>query len=138
MSAAIEIDAEPMAVWTVLTDLSSYRDWNPLFRDATGSIEVGKTIALKSVHPASGRIMTVKAKIVAADPGTELRWTAGLPGLVSGEHGFALSQVGHRTKLVQSESFTGLLVPISGKVLRASQVAFERLNEAIKKRAEAR
>lgn len=42
MSATIQIAAPPMDVWAVLTDLSSYRDWNPLFREASGQVAAGK------------------------------------------------------------------------------------------------
>ena len=137
MSATIQIDAPTMTVWAVLTDLNSYPDWNPLFREATGPIAVGKRITLRSVHPANGRLMTVKPKITAADPGAELRWVASLPGIISGEHSFKLSQADGGTRLIQTETFRGLLVPLSGKTLARSEVSFGELNEAIKKRAEA-
>jgi hypothetical protein len=137
MSATIEIAAPPQAVWAVLVDLSRYPDWNPVFREATGEIAAGKRIRLRSVHPANGRMMTVKAKIVSADPGTELRWASSLPGIISGEHSFRLTAADGGTRLVQSETFRGLLVPFSGKVLARAQASFGSLNEAIKKRAEA-
>jgi hypothetical protein len=136
MSATIEIDAPPMAVWAVLTNLSRYPEWNPLFREASGEIAVGKRIRLRSVHPANGRMMTVKPKIVAAEPGIELRWAAGLPGIISGEHSFALSPTNAGTRLVQSESFRGLLVPFSRKTFANAEASFQALNEALKKRAE--
>ena len=91
MSATIQIDAPPMTVWAVLTDLDSYPDWNPLFREASGQVAVGSRITLRSVHPANGRLMTVKPKITVADPGAELRWTSSLPPLISGEHSFTLT-----------------------------------------------
>ncbi|HEY6276279.1 MAG TPA: SRPBCC domain-containing protein [Streptosporangiaceae bacterium] len=137
MSAAIEIAAPPMAVWAVLTDLSRYPEWNPLFREAAGDIEVGKRITLRSVHPANGRMMTVKPRIVAAEPGVELRWSASLPGIMSGEHSFTLSPVNGGTRLVQSESFRGLLVPFSGKTFAGAEASFQALNKALKQRAEA-
>jgi hypothetical protein len=137
MSATIEIAAPPQAVWAVLVDLSRYPDWNPVFREAAGEIATGKRIRLRSVHPANGRMMTVKPKIVSADPGTELRWASSLPGIISGEHSFRLTAADGGTRLVQSESFRGLLVPFSGKVLDRVQASFRSLNEAIKKRAEA-
>ena len=136
MSATINVDAPPMDVWAVLTDLSQYPDWNPLFREATGEIAVGKRLRLRSVHPANGRLMTVKPKIVTAEPGVELRWAASLPGIMSGEHSFRLSAAGGGTTLVQSEAFRGLLVPLSGKILSRSEASFQSLNEAIKKRVE--
>jgi hypothetical protein len=137
MSATIQIDAPSMTVWAILTDLDSYRDWNPLFREASGQIAVGNRITLRAVHPANGRLMTVKPKITVADPGAELRWTSSLPGIISGEHGFTLSRADGGTRLVQAETFRGLLVPFSGHTLARSEVSFKGLNEAIKKRAEA-
>lgn len=137
MSATTEIGAPPMAVWAILTDLARYPEWNPLFREASGEVTVGKRITLKSVHPANGRMMTVKPKIVAAEPGAKLRWVASLPGIISGEHSFTLSPADGGTRLVQSESFRGLLVPFSGKTLARAEVSFQGLNEALKERAEA-
>jgi len=137
MSATIQIDAPAMTVWAILTDLNSYPDWNPLFREASGQIAVGSRISLRTVHPANGRLMTVKPKITVADPGAELRWTSSLPGIISGEHSFTLTQAGGGTRLVQAETFRGLLVPLSGKTLARSDGSFKGLNEAIKKRAEA-
>jgi hypothetical protein len=138
MSATIEIDAAPADVWAILTDLSRYPEWNPLFRKATGQVAVGKRITLRSIHPASGRMMTVRPRIVAAEPGVQLRWTSSLPGVISGVHSFALSPVNGGTRLVQSETFRGLLVPFSGKTLARAEASFRELNQAIKKQAEAR
>lgn len=138
MSATIQIAAPPMDVWAVLTDLSSYRDWNPLFREASGQVAAGNRIRLRSVHPANGRLMTVKPKITVAAPGAELRWTASLPGIMSGEHSFVLAEADGGTRLTQSEAFRGLLVAFSGKTLARAEASFRELNEALKKRAEAR
>jgi hypothetical protein len=38
---------------------------------------------------------------------------------------------------VQSETFRGLLVPLSGKTLDRAQASFQALNKALKQRAEA-
>jgi len=138
MSAAIDIDAPPAAVWAVLTDLSSYHEWNPLFVEADGNVAEGQRIRLRSRHPANGRLMTVKPKITAAQPGTELRWASGLPGIISGEHAFTLTPTASGTRLVQSESFRGPLSKISGKTFANAEASFRALNEALKTRAEAR
>jgi hypothetical protein len=137
ISAATEIGAPPMTIWTVLTDLGSYPEWNPLFREASGEIAVGNLITLRSVHPANGRMMTVKPKIVVAEPGVELRWSAGLPGIIGGEHSFALTPRNGGTLLVQSESFRGLLAPFSRRTMANTSTGFRELNEALKKRVEA-
>lgn len=137
VSATIHIDAQPMAVWALLVDLSRYQEWNPLFREAAGEVALGCRIMLRSVHPVSGRLMTIKPKITVAEPGKELRWSASLPGILTGEHSFTLNPVGGCTRLTQAETFRGLLVVFPGKTLARTEDNFRALNEALKKRAEA-
>jgi hypothetical protein len=136
MSATIQIDAPPETVWTVLTDLGRYPEWNPLFREASGEVAVGNRITLRSVHPANGRLMTVRPKITVADPGAELRWVSSLPGIISGEHRFTLAPAGGGTRLEQAETFRGLLATFSLKTFTRADASFQGLNEALKKRAE--
>jgi hypothetical protein len=138
VSATIDIGAPPLEVWAILTDLGRYHEWNPLFVEAAGNVAVGQRITLRSKHPASGRLMTVKPKITAARPGTELRWTSSLPGIISGEHGFTLTPAGSGTRVVQDETYRGLLARFSGKTLAQAEAGFQALNEALKERAEAR
>jgi hypothetical protein len=135
VSATIQIDAPPEAVWAVLTDLGRYREWNPLFREASGQVAAGNRITLRTVL-ANGREMTVKPKISIAEPGAELRWAAGLPGLMGGEHSFVLTPATGGTQLVQSEIYRGLVVGLAGKTLAGLEASFRALNEALKKRAE--
>lgn len=110
VAATIQIDAPPAKVWAVLTDLSAYPRWNPLFPEAFGPIAIGSRLTLKTVQP-NGRTMTIKPKILAVEPNAELRWSAGLPGVIGGEHSFTLAPADGGTRLVQSETFRGLLVP---------------------------
>lgn len=138
MSAAIDIDAPPVEVWEILTDLGSYHQWNPLFVEAGGNVAVGQRITLRSKHPANGRMMTVKPKITAVQPGAELRWVAGLPGIIGGEHSFTLTTTGRGTRVVQSETFKGLLTAFSGKTFANAEASFQALNQALKECAEAR
>jgi hypothetical protein len=137
-SATIDIGAPPDRVWAILTDLGRYQEWNPLFVEAAGHLAVGQRITLRSKHPANGRLMTVKPKIAAVEPGTELRWASSLPGLISGEHTFTLSATDHGTRLTQSETFRGLLTLFSGRTFANAEASFRALNEALKERAEAR
>lgn len=137
VSATTWIDAAPMTVWAILTDLSRYQDWNPLFREAAGDIAVGRRVFLRS-FPAGGRPMTLRPTITAATAGTELGWAARLPGIMSGEHRFTLRPGNGGTLVVQSETFRGLLVPFSGKALDRAETSFQALNAALKARAETR
>lgn len=137
VSATIAIAAAPMHVWAVLTDLSRYRKWNPLFPEASGEIAVGNRIMLSSRAP-NGRVRTVRPKILVVDPGVELTWKATIPGLIGGIHRFELSPEGSGTRLVQSETFAGLLVPVSGPVIARAEAGYHAVNEALKKRVESR
>ena len=136
VSATTWIDASPMKVWAILTDLSRYQDWNPFFREAAGEIAVGRRIFLRA-YPAGGRPMKIRPTITAADAGAELAWAARLPGIISGEHRFTLRSGNGGTLVVQSETFRGLLIPFSGKALARAETSFQALNDALKARAEA-
>ena len=135
VSATVWIDASPMKVWAILTDLSRFQDWNPLFREASGEIAVGRRIFLRS-YPAGGRPMTLRPTITAATAGTELGWASRLPGIIGGEHRFELSPGNGGTLVVQSETFRGALVPFSGRALARAETSFRALNGALKVRAE--
>jgi len=135
VSVTTQIDAPPMAVWAVLTDLSRYPEWNPLFREASGEVAVGGRITLRAVQPANGRLMTVRAKIVAADPGAELRWTSSVPGIMSGEHSFVLTPLDGGTRLAQTEIYGGLLAATVS--VPRTETIFQAMNDALKQRAEA-
>jgi hypothetical protein len=137
VSAAIDIAAPPAAVWAILTDLGRYHEWNPLLVQAAGTVAAGQRITLRSKHPANGRLMTVKPKITIAQPGTELRWTSRLPGIISGEHSFVLNATDSGTRLVQSETFGGLLAQFSSKTFAHAGASFQAVNVALKERAEA-
>jgi hypothetical protein len=134
VSATTQIDAPPMAVWAVLTDLSRYPEWNPLFREASGEVAVGERITLRAVQPANGRLMTVKAKIVAASPGVELRWASALPGIMSGEHSFVLTPLNGGTRLAQTEIYGGLLAATVS--VPRTETIFQAMNDALKQRVE--
>jgi hypothetical protein len=136
VSSAIDIDAPPSKVWAVLTDLAAYPEWNQLFPQASGQIEVGRRLRL-ATRPTVGRAMTIRPKLLVVQPGAELRWVASVPGIIGGEHSFVLTAVGGGTRLVQSETFRGLLVSLAGKTITALEADYAALNRALKQRAEA-
>ncbi len=140
IAATIDIDAPPADVWAVLTDLSRYPEWNPHIREGAGEIATGNRLTLK-MFPPRGRPVTIRPVVLAAEPGVEWRLLGGLPGILgrlifSGEHRFALTPASGGTRLVQSETFRGILVPFIGKTLAGAQASFHASNEALKNRAE--
>ena len=86
IDTTVDIDAGPDAVWDVLTDFASYKEWNPGMR-IEGAPEAGTKL---HVHLTG---MSFKPKVLAATPGKELRWLGKLwhRGIAAGEHYFVLT-----------------------------------------------
>jgi hypothetical protein len=137
ISATIDIAATPQRVWAILSDLAAYPQWNPFIRQASGQLTRGATLTLRMV-PAQGRAMTFTPTVLAAQPGELLRWVGRLimPGIFDGTHQFTLEDLDGHTRLTQSETFRGLLVPLAGKTISQTENDFRALNQALKRRAE--
>jgi hypothetical protein len=137
ISATVDIAATPEQVWAVLADLPAYQEWNPFIRSASGRLTEGATLTLQ-MAPANGRAMTFRPKVLAAQPGVLLRWIGRLvmPGIFDGTHQFALDNLGGHTRLTQSETFRGILVPFTGKTIIRTEEGFRALNQALKQRVE--
>jgi len=136
ITATAQINASPQRVWAILTDVASYPEWNPLFRQASGQLTAGSTVTLQTVRPGTKRVMTVKVKILAAEPAAQLSWVSSLPGIITGEHSFTLTPADSGTRLVQTETYRGLLGRMSAKSISRTKASFEALNQAIRQRAE--
>jgi hypothetical protein len=81
--------------------------------------------------------MTFHPTVTAVDPERRLAWLGRLlvPGLFDGAHSFTLEPLpDDRTRLTQSETFRGVLVPWSGGVLQRTEAGFAAMNEALRRR----
>lgn len=134
----IEIAAAPGAVWSVLLDFPSYRDWNPFIPTISGEARVGAELEVLIASP-SGREMTFRPKVLTVVPGEELRWLGHLffRGLFDGEHFFRLTEIAAgRTRFVHGENFTGILLkPMTGRLTDTAR-GFVFMNQALKRRVE--
>jgi uncharacterized protein YndB with AHSA1/START domain len=92
----IEIAASPAVVWAILTDTSSFSEWNPFMHRARGELRVGAKLDV-NIAPPGGRPMSFKPTVLAVEPERELRWIGRfiMPGLVDGEHSFRLEPTEH-------------------------------------------
>jgi hypothetical protein len=139
ISASVDIAVSPQEVWAVLADLESYGEWNPFIRSASGQLTEGTTLTLRMV-PSEGRAMTFRPRVLVAKPGVMLRWIGRLiiPGIFDGTHEFALDDLGGHTRVAQSETFRGILIPFTGKTITRTETDFRNLNQALRQRVEAR
>lgn len=134
----IEIDAAPAKVWDILTDLADYPEWNPFITSSTGTVAVGQRL-VNRLEPPGGKALTFRPTVTEVDEGRVFEWLGrlGLPGLFDGRHRFELVPHGDGTRLIQTERFSGLLVPFLRTSLDTrTQAGFRAMNAALKARAE--
>jgi len=140
LSHEIEIDAPTDEVWRALEETERYAEWNPFIESLRGELREGAKLEGR-VAPPGGKAMTFRPTVTAALPGRELRWLGRLlvPGLFDGEHRFLLEPLaGGRTRFVQSERFSGVLVPLLRGTLAKTRLGFEQMNRALAAEVEAR
>lgn len=139
IETSISIAAPPEQVWAILTDLGSYRDWNPFIVEGTGRFERSEKLKLQ-MQPPGGKPMTFRPVVLRAEPARELRWRGRLliPGLFDGEHFFRLEPESSGTRLEHGEIFSGLMPRFMDKTLKQTEAGFVAFNEALRDRAEAR
>jgi hypothetical protein len=139
ISASVDIAASPEEVWAVLADLGAYGQWNPFIQSASGRLAEGETLTLRLV-PSQGRPLTFRPRVLVAKPGIMLRWIGRLlvPGIFDGTHQFELEERDGHTRVTQSETFGGVLIPFTGKTITRTETDFQNLNRALKQRVESK
>ena len=134
----IEINAPVSQVWALLTDFARMPSWNPFIKSISGNLAQGARLSVHIVPPGSSG-MHFKPTILTVRPERELRWLGHLfvPGIFDGEHYFLLEPIEkNRTRFVQSEKFSGLLVGLLGGTLATTSAGFKAMNTALKQQAE--
>ena len=138
IEAVTEIDASVEAVWAELSAVATYSEWNPFITTFEGELVVGSRVQVR-IAPPGGRPMTFRPTITAVEEARRLEWLGRLlvPGVFDGRHCFQLEDLGQgRTRLTQTEAFSGVLVGLTGKTLERTRAGFEAMNQAVRLRAE--
>lgn len=134
IETTIRIKATAEKIWNILTDFQKYPEWNPFVFSMEGEAKEGTTLK------ANIQGMKFKPLVLAAKKNREFRWKGSLfvKGLFDGEHYFMLNENGDgTTTLIHGEFFSGLLVDMFAKTLDTkTKSGFEKLNDALKQRAE--
>jgi hypothetical protein len=134
----ILINTDITKVWDVLMNFDSYPTWNPFITSISGERKLGNRLTV-SINPPGGKGMTFKPNILTLEANKEFRWKGklGINGIFDGEHYFILESVDKDiTKFIHGEKFSGLLVPLVGKMLDKTQKGFQLMNESIKNECE--
>ena len=138
LQSEITIDAPAARVWAVLTDFAAYSEWNPFLERVSGSPTAGSRLTIR-FHPPGSRATTLRPTLLRAEPDRELRWRGRvlLPGVLDAEHSLLIEPLGaDRVRFVQSETFSGLLLPLFGGTQSNAERGFAAMNTALKERVE--
>lgn len=138
ITETIEINASSTEVWKVLTDLPSWKSWNPFIIQSEGQAIVGSKI--KNTMRSNNKEMIFNPKVLVVDENQEFTWLGHLfiPGLFDGKHRFILEELGeNKVRLVQTETFKGILSRmVLKKIGEETALNFQKMNEALKERVE--
>lgn len=137
----ITITAPPQTVWDILTDLESYKDWNPFVISSEGQLAVGQRLVNRLQQP-GGKPQTFKPTVTVVETAKTFEWLGhlGIPGVFDGRHRFDLEPTTDGgTRFIQREFFNGVLVRLMRSMLNTkTRHGFELMNGALKTRAESR
>ena len=91
------ISATADRVWSVLTDLDRYHEWNPQIPQISGTLKKGSRISLRLALPGRS-LMDLSATIEEAQPGSLLTWRGHVvaPWFFEGHRTFEISPVSER------------------------------------------
>jgi hypothetical protein len=133
IETSLEIPAPPERVWAVLTDIASYRDWNPLVRGWHGDLSLGGLVEIEVAKTGQdGQTLKFKARIVELKTHRRFAWRGEVKFIFSGLHFFELRSSATGTMLIHGEEISGLYAWIAGrKWMRTYRPLYEELNVAL-------
>ena len=133
-----EIAASSSRVWTIVTDLERYAEWNPFIRNARGEFLQGGSVELE-LTPPDQEPWTFYATIMEVSPICLIKLHCAhpdVPGLHF-EHELILEPTREGTRFVQRLAVGSGGVPDAWTgVDDLAQVGIEMMNAALKERAE--
>lgn len=130
-SVSIDIQADPTAIWALLTNGPDFPRWNSTVTSLEGKIGEGEKIKVKSILDAK-RVFTLKVKDVETEK--SMTWKGGM-----GRRLYTLEKTGPNTvRFSMSEKIGGPMFPLFAKMIPPFDAAFEQFASDLKREAERR
>jgi len=124
------IDAEPSAIWPLLTNASDFPRWNSTIVSIEGDILKGEKIKLKSTLDET---RTFKLKVKEIEPNKRMVW-----GDAMGKRTYSLQKEGDRTLFTMTEKIGGPMFPLFANKIPPFDNSFEQFTADLKKEAESK
>ncbi|HLM04983.1 MAG TPA: SRPBCC domain-containing protein [Blastococcus sp.] len=133
--AVARIDAEPAAVWAVLADVGSWRDWDSGVDRVEGRVALGERL---TIYATMIRSRPFPVTVTELRPGELMRWRGGLPfGLAVIERTYSLDgQEDGSTVLTVREDHSGPLAALLGRTTPDLNPSFRQFCAGLKALAE--
>lgn len=133
-SVKINIKALPERIWEILTDASSWLEWNTTITRIEGKIARGeKVIVYSKISP--GRAFPLR--VSEFTPPKRMVWSDGSPMFFKGERSYDLTpQSDGSVNFEMREVFSGFMAGLITRTIPDMQPSFLEFATALKNRAE--
>ncbi len=134
----IEISAPLTKVWSILTDFDKWKDWNPISQ-ASGVASLGSKLSVTMSGDNGKDGMTYTPMVTELEEPKSFRWRGKMMAgfLFTNDKVFELEEIGSGTRLIHSEEFSGILVPMFwSKLNKGVPPMLKSMNDALKTLAE--
>lgn len=129
----IVINASAEKIWSILTDVQKFPDWEPNVTKVEGETGLGQQITVHTRFSERAFPVTVSEFV----PNERMVWSSGMPlGLFKGARTFTLTPVSGGIEVKTREEFTGLLLPLFRGQIGDLQPTFDAFAQALKQKAE--
>ena len=140
INTEIEIDAPAAVVWSVLSDVQSYKTWAAFLVDIEGEINHGAEIKARfQLNPKKEKFNDI-AHIISVQDGVEFFWAEKGPMGICDDHHFKVEDLGdNQCRFVQTDALRqGMTWLLGGMLSRIYVKGYVSFNKALKAEAERR
>ena len=134
-STTTEINANTDTIWAILTDSSTYHDWNKSVEKVEGNIAFGEKI---KVYAKISPERAFPVKVQEFVPSKKMVWCGGMPfGLFKGVRTFTLTDKNNgQVEVRMQEEFSGFMSPLIVRSMPDLTESFELFATSLKAKAE--
>ena len=131
----IEIAAPLTKVWSILIDFDKWKAWNPIVSKASGVASLGSKLSITMCGKDGKDAQKYMPIVTSIQEPKYFRWRAKMMAefLFTNDKVFELEEMGTGTRLIHTEAFSGIIVPMFwSKLDKHVPSMLKSMNEALK------